>query len=281
MKTSVALTVSDPMEITDETVELPGYLRHVRRVGDCWVWTGRFVAGEPVYFDYQRKRDENARRAAYRDVKRLKRGRRLIRLGCVTPGCISPYHHVPLSDVDELMQMPWVIGNRIEFEKVYGREHWFWRGANRRNPQVTIDGRTQSAITWLYHAVYPEKYRPGKRLFNRLDICNLFPCVNPDCHEYKGAFRQLYKIRRMGYETPCHIGLGAKTEDGYVRYKNDYLHRVRFVRETGKRLGEGQELHHLCGQPACCRPDHLRRLTKDDHLVVHGRSPRVSTVAEN
>lgn len=72
-----------------------------------------------------------------------------------------------------------------------------------------------------------------------------------------------------GFETPCHIWLGALTKNGYgsirVGGKTRDAHRVRYEDEVGP-VPEGKELDHLCRVPACCRPSHMEPVTHAENM---------------
>ena len=76
--------------------------------------------------------------------------------------------------------------------------------------------------------------------------------------------------------TPCHIFKGASNKGyGVVRYKNLELraHVVVCEHKMKAKVPTGLVVRHLCGQKACCNPDHLTFGTKSENGVdslLHG-----------
>jgi HNH endonuclease len=64
----------------------------------------------------------------------------------------------------------------------------------------------------------------------------------------------------------CWLWLGERHNKGYGRFRHQQAHRFVFV-ALGHRIPRGYDLHHLCGNRPCVRPDHLQPVLP----VVHGR----------
>jgi hypothetical protein len=251
-----------------------GFMRQVLRVGDCWEWQGHCSAsGVPLFWNEAKRRYENAVRLTYRRLRQLGHNQRLART-CANDRCVLVQHHVTLDELSATERVRLVMEGKVSVKVVDGHKHWLWTAGNGKNPQVSVDGTTYSAVPWAFRELFPTRYRKGQRLLRRPDVCQFSRCVNPLCFDYCVSFRHLYTVRKCGYRTSCYVARREPSKNGYVRHGYDYLHRVVYQAVTGERLAEGDELHHLCGNRACCRPDHLRRLTKDEHLVIHGRSAR-------
>lgn len=77
----------------------------------------------------------------------------------------------------------------------------------------------------------------------------------------------------------CWIWIGTRDSDGYgrLRFQNKiyYTHRLSFQIHKDKNI-EGFDIHHDCENPSCVNPDHLKKTTRREHLML-GRS----FVAEN
>lgn len=65
----------------------------------------------------------------------------------------------------------------------------------------------------------------------------------------------------------CWVWLGALSKGyGIVQRggKRHYAHRYAYERAVGP-IPEGLELHHVCENPRCVRPDHLVPVTRKNH----------------
>ncbi len=84
-----------------------------------------------------------------------------------------------------------------------------------------------------------------------------------------------YILRDMGYQTPCWVWQLCRYPSGYGQTKDNGrqrpAHCIYWEREHGP-VPVGLELHHLCGVPACVNPEHLRPLTRAEHIRSDGRS---------
>lgn len=76
-------------------------------------------------------------------------------------------------------------------------------------------------------------------------------------------------------ESGCVESDGPKTNQGYNRVsilgKNLLLHRLIYTAAKGD-IPKGLELHHVCENPGCVNPDHLRPVTHREN-VLFGASP--------
>lgn len=72
----------------------------------------------------------------------------------------------------------------------------------------------------------------------------------------------------------CWLWTGAQMPTGHG---NVYLgngkfinaHRFSYILAYG-RIEEGHVVHHVCEEPACVNPSHLRAITRKDHSAEHG-----------
>jgi len=75
----------------------------------------------------------------------------------------------------------------------------------------------------------------------------------------------------------CWIWLGVVSRHGYGRAYNpekmisEVVHRQVWEQMNGP-LGSGLELHHLCGEKRCYRPDHLIAVGRLAHRYLEGLS---------
>jgi hypothetical protein len=82
-----------------------------------------------------------------------------------------------------------------------------------------------------------------------------------------------------GHASPCWVWCKSKNGYGYGRiwrgrldgrYVWDMAHRAYYEEHVGP-IPEDAELHHLCRQKACVRPDHLRPVARREHMRTDGR----------
>ncbi len=73
----------------------------------------------------------------------------------------------------------------------------------------------------------------------------------------------------------CWLWDGAKNAKGYgvlnVGGRIVLAHRFGFG-FFERELASGEQLHHVCGQPACVRPEHLEVMAPGDHRRHHARA---------
>jgi len=89
--------------------------------------------------------------------------------------------------------------------------------------------------------------------------------------------RTLSRCEQVG---ECWVWTGAVSSSGYaaVRWRGQTLLAHRLVASSDGLLIEGLDVHHLCANRRCCRPDHLAVLTRRQHVRVHGRWARAKGV---
>lgn len=75
----------------------------------------------------------------------------------------------------------------------------------------------------------------------------------------------------------CWLWTGTKDSDGYgqicVNGRTERAHRVSLNLE-GVEIGEGLQVDHMCKEPSCVRPSHLRLVTVSENQ--HNRSSTLS-----
>jgi hypothetical protein len=80
----------------------------------------------------------------------------------------------------------------------------------------------------------------------------------------------------MGEGDACWMWRGARNRDGYGNVKvagaTVGAHRVAYLLAYGH-LEPGRELHHICGNRACVRPDHLQEVTDREHIYLSPNNP--------
>lgn len=91
----------------------------------------------------------------------------------------------------------------------------------------------------------PPKARSAvERVLDKIEIG--FPWEDEDCWEFTGA----------------------KLKDGHGRVREGLAHRVVYEALVGP-IPEGHQLHHLCENPPCVNPKHLRSVTPGEHREAH------------
>lgn len=72
--------------------------------------------------------------------------------------------------------------------------------------------------------------------------------------------------------TGCWIWTGSTNGKGYGRVmagsRRQYTHRLAYERWVGP-IPDGHEIHHDCETKLCVNPDHLRAMTRAEHLSIH------------
>lgn len=73
-----------------------------------------------------------------------------------------------------------------------------------------------------------------------------------------------YKIKDLGYKTPCWIWQRALTKDGYGRirifigYWSDCtIHRFMYIMKNKLTFNDPRHADHLCRNRSCMNPDHI------------------------
>ena len=73
------------------------------------------------------------------------------------------------------------------------------------------------------------------------------------------------------YIKKCWIWQGPKHVNGYgrisVRGQRWYAHRLSWHIHHNKPIGKGQVIRHLCNQPLCVNPHHLRSGTQKQNML--------------
>jgi len=82
-------------------------------------------------------------------------------------------------------------------------------------------------------------------------------------------FCQGHRPRKPDYNVGGECWIWAKSfVSGYGQLGSDgkicRAHRVYFERKYGP-IPEGMHLHHICGDPRCVRPEHLKPMTPKEH----------------
>lgn len=88
------------------------------------------------------------------------------------------------------------------------------------------------------------------------------------------------KVKKTG---SCWFWIGANSNGyGYWEYdkKTHSVHRLSYEEHIGK-IGEGQEIDHLCTNRNCVNPEHLEAVShlvnaNRSRLVKHGKTPAAS-----
>jgi len=82
-----------------------------------------------------------------------------------------------------------------------------------------------------------------------------------------------YNVENRGHTTPCWIWNGSLSARGYGWVWKDGgpkgAHRVSYEEAYGS-IQKDYDVHHLCRQPACVRPSHLKALSRREHMVEDG-----------
>jgi hypothetical protein len=82
-----------------------------------------------------------------------------------------------------------------------------------------------------------------------------------------------------GYRTPCREWQGNRSVDGYgtIKFENKQLklHRVMYERTHGE-IPTGKVVMHLCDNPPCANPDHLKVGTQQENIQDAKRKGRTN-----
>jgi hypothetical protein len=99
----------------------------------------------------------------------------------------------------------------------------------------------------------------------------------------KGTYNHVYTIDKficsfirdpINYwnwtEFNCWNWIGPITKSGYGCFKRNHIkaHRMAYKIFVGK-IPDGTEIHHICENILCVRPDHLVALTPEEHHRLH------------
>ena len=71
--------------------------------------------------------------------------------------------------------------------------------------------------------------------------------------------------------TGCLLWTGGQFLTGYGKFKvNGKTFRVhRFAYWRHWKVIDKPEIHHKCGNPLCCNPEHLQAVTPEEHKAIH------------
>ncbi len=88
-----------------------------------------------------------------------------------------------------------------------------------------------------------------------------------------------FAVADRGYDSPCHIWLLAKAQNGYGFERvptrpMTYAHRTAFERARGP-IPAGMQIDHLCRVRECVNPDHLEIVTQKEN-VRRGKSTKLT-----
>jgi hypothetical protein len=65
----------------------------------------------------------------------------------------------------------------------------------------------------------------------------------------------------------CWWWTGAKNNRGYGNYRSKSAHRLSYEMNKGK-IPDGLTIDHICRNPSCVNPDHLRIMTQYDNNMI-------------
>lgn len=88
----------------------------------------------------------------------------------------------------------------------------------------------------------------------------------------------------LGFSTPCHIWLLAKTWNGYGLERSGegpmrYAHRLAYERAHGPIPGP-LKIDHLCRVHECVNPEHLEAVTQAENVRRGNASKSASKASE-
>ena len=82
----------------------------------------------------------------------------------------------------------------------------------------------------------------------------------------------------------CRLWRGSKNIAGYGQmtvYGNIFrVHRIAYEQTVGP-VPADHELHHICGQKACCNPTHLEPVSRAEHVRLDGRAETLRAQARD
>lgn len=86
---------------------------------------------------------------------------------------------------------------------------------------------------------------------------------------------QLWRFgQRTEITDSCWNWTGHKTPEGYGIYADRAVHRIAYELHRGKIEEDGMHVDHVCFNPSCVNPDHLRLLTASENTSRTRRSIR-------
>lgn len=108
-----------------------------------------------------------------------------------------------------------------------------------------------------------QHYKESKKLIRevRADIKNMTPT------------QRIYLKVEIDLESGCHIHSGVVNSSGYPRISIEGVRVAAYIyifeRATGIAMEEGFNLHHTCENKRCVNPEHLRKITIEEHRALH------------
>jgi hypothetical protein len=67
----------------------------------------------------------------------------------------------------------------------------------------------------------------------------------------------------------CILWHGALGPRGYGRHGDTLAHRLVYMECFGAASLDGLDVHHECGVRLCVNPEHLRPVTRGEHVRIH------------
>jgi hypothetical protein len=106
--------------------------------------------------------------------------------------------------------------------------------------------------------------------YTRLSRTGSIEGIYPQGDPFDRLMRKINKNDSSG----CWVYIGKTTKNGYSvvgdgRYGWHYGHRLVYERLIGP-IGNKKRLHHICENPLCVNPNHLKPLTVKEHSNHHG-----------
>lgn len=94
----------------------------------------------------------------------------------------------------------------------------------------------------------------------------------------KEEFNEWFDNKLIKNSRDCLEWNGCRLSSGYgivrISGKNIRAHRIALERKLGRQIITGMLACHLCNNPSCCSPEHLREGTTQDNMddkVLSGR----------
>lgn len=189
-----------------------------------------------------------------------------------------------------MIQIEWQIGTVTFTECPNGC--WRWEGRLRgKTPVLPETGRSLRHLVWKTSRSDVQK---GQRVRN---VCGNDRCCNPDHQElvFNSTGRGWAKGPKthwfQGNEKGCWLWTGKHITHGYgyvmIEGQKQLTHVRVYELSHGPvpRLPNGRPMSvmHLCDEPACVRPDHLRMGTQRDNsrdMAAKLRGPNKLTYAQ-
>lgn len=154
-----------------------------------------------------------------------------------------------------------------------------WCGPMNRNQPITHrESKRKGNVSvrrqvWLY--VYGEM--PKNRVFT---LCGNFRCLNPEHLTSPDEVQRFWRwVNKSGGKEACWPWTGSCTHGNYGAFQRadqtkSRSHRFAYELTHGVVLTEEQVLMHLCDNPPCCNPKHLKIGTHRENIhdmIAKGR----------